>query len=43
MNENAQTCVDNLKKYADTGKQVDIMKQIGLSALDIICGSSSFL
>ncbi len=38
MNENAETCVTNLAKFADTGDQVEIMKHIGLSALDIICG-----
>jgi len=38
MNENAQTCVENLKIHANTGQQVEIMKFIGLSALDIICG-----
>ena len=39
MNENSETCVNNLTKLADTGKEIDIFKQIGLCALDIICGN----
>ena len=38
MNTNADTCVSNLKKYAETGEEVDIFKHIGLCALDTICG-----
>ena len=38
MNENIDTCVEKLKVYAQTDKEFDMFKHIGLCTLDIICG-----
>ncbi|CAD5117463.1 DgyrCDS6230 [Dimorphilus gyrociliatus] len=37
FNEQAEIIIEKLKSSADTGKSVDIFKQMGLCALDIIC------
>lgn len=39
MNENVETCLKNLKKYSESGEELDIFKHVGLCALDAICGN----